>query len=66
MGPYLTSPILTKCNSKGFSKELRFSACDMQGWRKTMEDSKIHAINIVPGVSVFGVFDGHGGILVLM
>lgn len=38
----------------------------MQGWRKTMEDAHISSLNIaktdasVP-VSIFGVFDGHGG-----
>jgi serine/threonine protein phosphatase PrpC len=33
------------------------------GWRKTMEDSKIHRINLPGGISVFGVFDGHGGMM---
>ena len=33
----------------------------MQGWRNTMEDSHIAAMNIDTNVSVFGVFDGHGG-----
>mmetsp|Transcript_1406 Transcript_1406/g.912 ORF Transcript_1406/g.912 Transcript_1406/m.912 type:complete len:106 (+) Transcript_1406:95-412(+) len=33
----------------------------MQGWRKSMEDAHIAALDIDPGVSVFGVFDGHGG-----
>lgn len=31
------------------------------GWRKNMEDSKIHRINLPGNISVFGVFDGHGG-----
>lgn len=26
-----------------------------------MEDSKIHNIKLPGGISVFGVFDGHGG-----
>ena len=35
----------------------------MQGWRKRMEDSHISEMNIGNGkTSVFGVFDGHGGI----
>ena len=33
----------------------------MQGWRNTMEDSHIAALNIDNNVSMFGVFDGHGG-----
>lgn len=34
----------------------------MQGWRKSMEDSHITSLDIIEGeVSLFGVFDGHGG-----
>lgn len=34
----------------------------MQGWRNGMEDSHILATNIDnTGISIFGVFDGHGG-----
>ena len=33
----------------------------MQGWRKSMEDSHVASMDIGDGVSVFGVFDGHGG-----
>lgn len=33
----------------------------MQGWRKSQEDSHITGLDIVDDVSVFGVFDGHGG-----
>jgi serine/threonine protein phosphatase PrpC len=34
----------------------------MQGWRKRMEDSHISDINVgSENISVFGVFDGHGG-----
>jgi serine/threonine protein phosphatase PrpC len=32
----------------------------MQGWRKSMEDTHIASIDI-EGLSIFGVFDGHGG-----
>ena len=35
----------------------------MQGWRNTMEDSHICAVTLDNNVQVFGVFDGHGGIL---
>jgi len=33
----------------------------MQGWRNTQEDAHLCAIDISEGVSLFGVFDGHGG-----
>ena len=34
----------------------------MQGWRKTMEDAHVTPLDVIEGeVSIFGVFDGHGG-----
>ena len=36
-------------------------AMGMQGWRRTMEDSHIAHTDLDNGVSLFGVFDGHGG-----
>ena len=33
----------------------------MQGWRKSNEDAHIMAVDFVPGISLFAVFDGHGG-----
>ncbi len=33
----------------------------MQGWRRSMEDAHITALDIIQGVSLFAVFDGHGG-----
>ena len=34
----------------------------MQGWRKSMEDAHVTSLDVVEGeVSIFGVFDGHGG-----
>ena len=34
----------------------------MQGWRKSMEDSHFCIPNLNDtNVSIFGVFDGHGG-----
>jgi hypothetical protein len=29
-----------------------------------MEDAKIHKINLPGGISIFGVFDGHGGTII--
>lgn len=31
------------------------------GWRTNMEDAHLIAPNIATDISVFGVFDGHGG-----
>jgi serine/threonine protein phosphatase PrpC len=33
----------------------------MQGWRKSNEDAHISITDLVPGVHLFAVFDGHGG-----
>jgi protein phosphatase 1G len=33
----------------------------MQGWRKNMEDTHIAIADFDADVSLFGVFDGHGG-----
>ena len=41
--------------------QLKYGASSMQGWRKSNEDAHITAIDFVPGVSLFAVFDGHGG-----
>ena len=46
-----------------------WSASDMQGWRKHMEDSHITNTNVPPPAQaqsqapakIFAVFDGHGG-----
>jgi len=35
----------------------------MQGWRKNMEDAHLCEINIGNDIALFGVFDGHGGII---
>ena len=40
---------------------MRFVATGMQGWRRSMEDSHIANTNLGNGLSLFGVFDGHGG-----
>ena len=42
--------------------QLKFGASSMQGWRKSNEDAHITAIDFVPGISLFAVFDGHGGV----
>ncbi len=64
MGEYLSQPDKTKHTDSGENQQLRFVAMGMQGWRRSMEDAHIANINIGNGVSLFGVFDGHGGKLI--
>ena len=47
----------------GENGQLEFVAAGMQGWRLNMEDAHVAALNLEPDkkVSLFGVFDGHGG-----
>lgn len=42
---------------------MRFASCEMQGWRTSMEDASLCIPHFAEGVSLFGVFDGHGGTL---
>lgn len=73
MGDYLSTPIKTKDIIEGenahvfiinsLPKQLRFAGCGMQGWRKNMEDAHLCEINIGNDIALFGVFDGHGGII---
>ena len=62
MGDFLSQPDKTKHSESGAQGNIRYVACGMQGWRRSMEDAHIAYINIESqGVSLFGVFDGHGG-----
>jgi serine/threonine protein phosphatase PrpC len=61
MGPYLGQPNKEKESETGEGVALRYGATSMQGWRKSQEDSHIAGLDISEDVSVFGVFDGHGG-----
>lgn len=62
MGDFLSTPNREKQTDTGQGANVRFVACSMQGWRRSMEDAHIAHVNIDgSGVSVFGVFDGHGG-----
>jgi serine/threonine protein phosphatase PrpC len=75
MGTYLSTPVLDKDVEEGTdldssSTPVSWAVVDMQGWRKTMEDShlaqtKVSACeeenNPDKVAQVFGVFDGHGG-----
>jgi len=71
MGVYLSTPITDKDSEDGEHGFLRYGASAMQGWRKGMEDAHI-ALGALPGssssengsttqLSMFAVFDGHGG-----
>lgn len=68
MGSTLSIPITSKAITRTGTNKLRVSACEMQGYRASMEDSK--AIILDPSdikassrqhgsCSFFGVFDGH-------
>jgi len=64
MGNYLETPIKDKEASFNDSCGGYIAGgSGMQGWRKTMEDAHLAKFNISvsPNVSIFGVFDGHGG-----
>lgn len=47
----------------GHGVNLSYGMCGMQGWRRTMEDAHICAAKLHDrdDMSLFGVFDGHGG-----
>jgi protein phosphatase 1G len=61
MGPYLSQPVKSKHTIFGEGKKHIYAGSEMQGWRKTMEDSHILKADFTNDISVFGVFDGHGG-----
>eukprot|EP01055_Gregarina_sp_Pseudo9_P000137 Gregarina_sp_Pseudo_9__136@NODE_1094_length_1881_cov_24_000000_g1023_i0_p1_GENE_NODE_1094_length_1881_cov_24_000000_g1023_i0NODE_1094_length_1881_cov_24_000000_g1023_i0_p1_ORF_typecomplete_len564_score143_28PP2C/PF00481_21/2_8e09PP2C/PF00481_21/5_8e51PP2C_2/PF13672_6/0_017PP2C_2/PF13672_6/5_9e10SpoIIE/PF07228_12/6_4e08_NODE_1094_length_1881_cov_24_000000_g1023_i0971788 len=71
MGVYLSKAKTTKESEDGGNVEkdcTRFGVTAMQGWRQSMEDAHIAfpAVDSVKGklpndISLYGVFDGHGG-----
>ena len=62
MGDFLSTPNREKHSESGQGGNVRYVATGMQGWRRSMEDAHIAHVNIDnTGVSIFGVFDGHGG-----
>lgn len=61
MGIYLSKPIKDKESGSGSNEQLTYGYSSMQGWRMHMEDAEISQVDIIPGVSLFAVFDGHGG-----
>jgi serine/threonine protein phosphatase PrpC len=61
MGIYLSSPDTKKHSFDGKNTKLRYGASAMQGWRLNMEDAHISDGEFAPDMSLFAVFDGHGG-----
>jgi protein phosphatase 1G len=63
MGEFLSVPIKDKVTEQGEGTMVKYVACGMQGWRKRMEDAHVASMNIgqTKSISLFGVFDGHGG-----
>jgi len=61
----LPQPITEKeVYSKSYSGRFgsfRYSHVSMQGWRENMEDSYLASCDDADVLSIFGVFDGHGG-----
>ena len=45
-------------------KNMKIGVCEMQGWRRTMEDAAIVLPNYERNTSLFGVLDGHGGSII--
>ena len=43
---------------------MKIGVCEMQGWRKTMEDAAIVLPNFEKNSSLFGILDGHGGSII--
>lgn len=65
MGVYLSDPNTNKDTHFDESDQFRYTSCEMQGWRKNMEDARISDLNVKvkdKTYAIFGVFDGHGGI----
>jgi len=55
-------PITTKNTLDNVTSMLRYGICEMQGWRRTMEDATMAIADFDKKNSyLFGVMDGHGG-----
>ncbi|MCP4294162.1 MAG: protein phosphatase 2C family protein [Proteobacteria bacterium] len=61
MGIYLSKPNTEKSSNLGNNKVLSFGSSSMQGWRMNMEDAHINKLDLTQEISLFAVFDGHGG-----
>ncbi|XP_011694924.1 PREDICTED: probable protein phosphatase CG10417 [Wasmannia auropunctata] len=61
MGAYLSEPITKKESSDEVGKDVAYGASSMQGWRISQEDAHNCCIDFDENVSLFAVYDGHGG-----
>jgi hypothetical protein len=61
MGAYLSKPVTEKTSLDCSSDSLTYGLSEMQGWRRSMEDAHIAQHALPDGLSMFAVFDGHGG-----
>ncbi|KAL2890170.1 protein phosphatase 2C [Ceratocystis lukuohia] len=71
MGQTLSEPVVEKTSEKGEDSKLLYGVSAMQGWRISMEDAHINVLDLLAAtkqtstvegqMSLFGVFDGHGG-----
>lgn len=61
MGVYLSTPNTELEAEDGHDSKLVFGAASMQGWRVGQEDAHIAVLDYDTDISLFGVFDGHGG-----
>uniref|UniRef100_A0A7S2B869 protein-serine/threonine phosphatase n=1 Tax=Octactis speculum TaxID=3111310 RepID=A0A7S2B869_9STRA len=64
MGAFLNRPVTEHdTHEEGAEGELSFGVSAMQGWRRGMEDAHLAqlALDQERELSLFGVFDGHGG-----
>ncbi|CAD8074687.1 unnamed protein product [Paramecium primaurelia] len=61
MGSFLSQPNTQKSHEYQFSGYLSCYTTAMQGWRLQMEDAHLMKPNFIENISLFAVFDGHGG-----
>lgn len=64
MGSYLDKPITEKHSDSGSGNGIGWGVSCMQGWRTGMEDAHVTLAELrpeFPAMSLFAVFDGHGG-----
>jgi serine/threonine protein phosphatase PrpC len=64
MGTYLSTPKTDKVSDDGENEDLRFGSSAMQGWRQSMEDAHTAILDVDKDTSIFGVYDGHGGVCI--
>ncbi|KAH0484384.1 MAG: hypothetical protein KVP17_004759 [Porospora cf. gigantea B] len=71
MGAYLSKPLKVKDSESSSDERATYAVTGMQGWRQYMEDAHVAVPDLAlpsfpEGVSLYGVFDGHGGPAVSM